>query len=233
MDGTQPRVGIYAGPGAARQALQRTCEALAAGAWGPPVPIEAEDFRPERLRDFAVVVLPGGRGNAICRDLGPAGRQALRDHAAGGGAVLGICAGMYALAGNFSWALDMVPVHVLDVQHWQRGRARLPVTLTPAGQMTFGGPASLSVSFLDGPVVGPDGSGTPFEVLATYDADLVHPGGTPGLMPGSPAATRASFGAGRVMGIGPHLEDLGEHQPLLANAVAALLDVAAGNPPGG
>lgn len=217
-------IALYVGAGAHPGSAARTGQALSGGPWGAPVALGAEGFRPAELRRHALVILPGGRANAICRDLGPMGRDALRCYASEGGAVLGICAGMYALALPFAWALHMLPVTIVDPPHWQRGRARTQITLTDGGRASFGTEhRALRVAFRDGPVVAADGTGRPYDVLATYDEDLVHPQGSPGLMVGSPAALRAPYGSGAVLGIGPHLEDGEEHRPLLLNFVAHLL----------
>lgn len=216
-------IAIYTGTGAHPASVTRTMDALAQGPWPPPIPLGAEDFRPAHLGRHGLVILPGGRGNAICRDLGAAGRDALRAYAAEGGSVLGICAGMYAMALPFPWALHMLPVAVQDPTHWQRGRARTGIRLTDEGRATFATHhTALTVAFRDGPVVGPDGSGDPYDVLATYEEDLAHPEGTPGIMAASPAAVQAPFGSGLVMGIGPHLEDIDDHRPLLVGAVSSL-----------
>eukprot|EP00756_Hemistasia_phaeocysticola_P057054 Hpha_TRINITY_DN33689_c0_g1::TRINITY_DN33689_c0_g1_i1::g.43339::m.43339 len=195
--------------------------------------IRAADIRSGVLKEFDVLMMPGGRGWHQGSALGEEGREAVRSWVQSGGGYVGICGGCNAassdpfyLPGN---ALGLLPTRNADsgeglpdkVNH--RGAGAVKVTLTPAGSRILGADIG-SVYYHNGPVIqhvsgerlgadGEDESG--MQVLALYAGDIartkyardirfkVRPGVR---MEGQAAVCCARFGEGRVAVFGPHPE---------------------------
>ena len=220
-------VALYAGDGIESDSIDTFHRLVEMSGAGRLALLHPEHVTPARLAPVDVLILPGGRGSEICAALGDAGKRAVRNYAAGGGSVLAICAGMYAVSARYPWSLQIAPIQVLDTKHWRRGEGHVAISLTPEGQTALGTrDASLQAYFYNGPVVAPypDGSTPAYITLATFEDELVHPDGIRGLMVGSPAALLAPFGRGTVLAISPHLEDTTGHDHLVTHAIGYLAE---------
>jgi putative intracellular protease/amidase len=184
--------------------------------------VTAADVRAGKLKDFRVLIIPGGVGGTQGKALGAEGRAAVRAFVEDGGTFVGVCAGCYLASTGYDWSLDLLPVWVVDRNNWQRGRGTLPLELTAAGKEWFGRTDDrVKVLYCNGPVLEPldDAAAQKLIVLAHYRGELVRPGARPGLMLGSPAVVAARFGKGWAVGISPHPEQTEGLRDLVPSAV--------------
>lgn len=195
----------------------------------------AEDMRAEVLKQFDVVIFPGGSGSKQARDIGEKGRAAVRNFVEGGGGYVGICAGAYLCSANYSWSLDLVDTRALTgtvevpgegkKQLWYRGGdAFIETELTEKGVRLFGSggiPKQFTVRYHNGPIVTPHGSGEleDYEVLAWFRGENGRLEAQKGTMVNTPAIVSGSFGKGRAVSISPHPESNPDLHPVIAQAV--------------
>lgn len=166
------------------------------------------DVRAGGLDQFEVVVFPGGSGSGQARALGKDGRVRVRRFVNGGGGYVGICAGAYLAANNYSWSLRILDANVIDRAHWARGRGTVGLRWTPAAKPVLGNPKVDKVLYANGPIYAAAGDAElpDFDVLATYRDEINTNGAPVGVMRGTPAIVFARFGAGRVVCSSPHPE---------------------------
>lgn len=166
------------------------------------------DVRAGALDQFEVVVFPGGSGSGQARALGKDGRARVRRFVNGGGGYVGICAGAYLAANNYSWSLRILDANVIDRAHWARGRGTVGLRWTSAAKPVLGNSEVDEVLYANGPIYA--AAGDPelpdFDVLATYRDEINTNGAPAGVMRGTPAIVLARFGAGRVVCSSPHPE---------------------------
>ncbi|HEY1187476.1 MAG TPA: BPL-N domain-containing protein [Gemmata sp.] len=203
------RVALYADAGAAKtkgpvaEAVEKT----------PGFAVElvtAEDIRNGKLKDFRVLIQPGGSGGAQAKSLGEAGRAKVKAFVKDGGGYNGICAGAYLASRSYDWSLHILDAEVLDRAHWARGTGSVELKFSPKGKDFFATKAEkLSIYYGQGPLLAPgkDDAIPDYEELATYETEIFSKGGAkPGVMKGTTAAARGAFGNGRVFCFSPHPE---------------------------
>jgi hypothetical protein len=183
--------------------------------------LTADDIRAGKLKDFRVLVVPGGTGGTQGKALGADGRAAVRGFVERGGTFVGICAGCYLASTGYDWSLDLLPARVVDRTNWQRGKGTLPLELTDAGKEWFGRTDDrVKTLYCNGPVLEPiTDAAEKLIVLANYRGELVRPGAQSGLMLGSPAVVAARFGRGWAVGISPHPEQTEGLRDLVPSAI--------------
>jgi glutamine amidotransferase-like uncharacterized protein len=173
------------------------------------VRITADEIRAGRLADCDVVVFPGGSGSGQGKALEDAGRTAVRKFVAGGGGLVGICAGAYLATNDYTWSLGVLDAKVIDRQHWDRGSGDVAMRLTPAGKKLLGLPDDeLTILYYQGPLLAPGGKDDvpDYQELATYAGEIAENGAPRGVMPGTTAIATGTFGGGRVVCFSPHPE---------------------------
>lgn len=167
-------------------------------------------------KGFHVLLVPGGYAPNTADALGQLGSRRVREFLSSGGGYVGICAGAYL---GTTWGLDLIPVDVLDIDHWDRGKTddcRLLSTSVCKRVLGEAVPPSLSVRYANGPLF--DVLDSSVTSLFEFDSQLCGKKGTcPPLMRGSPAAVAGRHGAGRVVLISPHIEDKPEHGEVFRN----------------
>ncbi|MEZ6038156.1 MAG: exo-alpha-sialidase [Planctomycetota bacterium] len=207
------------GPAAVRVALwngggcsARCVAAMTKGFTGPQFYVEVVDaaaVAAGALARFDVVVFPGGSASKQAAALGVAGRERVREFVRDGGGYLGICAGNYLAASNYSWSLGLLAVDVIDRQHWKRGRGDVAVELSAAGGALFGArEQAFDVRYANGPLLAlrdVEGLAAP-EVLAWYRGEVRQNDAPEGVMRDTPAMLRGRYGDGRVLCSSPHPE---------------------------
>ena len=184
--------------------------------------LDGELNREGDLKNFDVLVVPGGSAKRESFSMKAEGRLEVRRFVHEGGLYMGICAGCYLITEAKSTDIGLLPLTTRDKHHWERGKGHLSVELTPLGMEVFGTTQShWSILYHNGPVI--DASHvTPesaFSPLGYYRSELVKPGGIPGLMVNSPAMFMGRFGKGRVIGISPHPEASPEQVFMELNAI--------------
>lgn len=183
--------------------------------------VTADDIRAGKLKDYRVLIVPGGTGGTQGASLGKTGRAAVRSFVEEGGTFVGICAGCYLASTGYDWSLDLLPARVIDRANWERGKGTLPLEITAAGKEWFGrNDDRVKTLYCNGPVLEPIADATEeLIVLARYRGELVRPRAEAGLMLGSPAVVAARFGKGWAIGISPHPEQTEGLRDLVPSAI--------------
>jgi len=184
----------------------------------------SQDVNAGALSQFDVVLHPGGSGSGQANSLGEAGRKREIEFIRGGGGYLGVCAGGYLAACNYSWSLAILDAKTIDTKngHWRRGRAQLEIELTAAGLGLFGDrDPNFDVKYANGPIWAPGEREEihDYETLALYRGEVADNGTSIGIMPGTPALIRGPFGEGRAIAFSPHPEDTKSIQHFIRDAV--------------
>lgn len=178
------------------------------------------DIRPEILKQFDVLIFPGGSGSKQAAALGEERREYVRDFVREGGGYVGVCAGAYLCSAHYSWSLDLVDSSVFTgsreipgegkKQMWFRGNgARIDIELTESGSKIFDDvPLEFDVHFQNGPIISPNESPEieDYQILAWFRSEQVRWEPQRGTMVDTPAIVSSRFGKGRVMSVSPHPE---------------------------
>ncbi|HEY1375833.1 MAG TPA: BPL-N domain-containing protein [Gemmataceae bacterium] len=184
--------------------------------------VSPADVRGDGLTGCDVLIVPGGSGSQQAVKLEPAGREKIVAFVRGGGGYVGICAGSYLATTDYPWSLGILNAKVLDRAHWARGTGRVTLTFTSAGKAALGHPADeAEVYYGQGPLLAPGGKAEPaaYEPLATYASEIAKNGAPTGVMVGTAAIARGTFGKGRVICFSPHPEVNGGPNHLIAAGV--------------
>ena len=202
------RVAIYNGGGSPSETGPRGLEKIVTSQPGAVAEILGPDeICSGALRQFDVVLFPGGSGSKQAAALGKAGREAVRKFTRAGGGYVGICAGAYLATQRYSWSLRIVNVKAIDTKHWRRGTGVVKMEPTGAGRAMLGGPAGeIDIRYANGPILAAAEANDlpPATVLAHFRSEIADHGAPKGVMIGTPAAVSAAFGAGRVVVFSPH-----------------------------
>ena len=176
--------------------------------------VSGGDIRYGALKDFDVLVCPGGSGGPF-DDLGANGVNRIRRFVEDGGGYLGICAGALYASDYFVWAgvpsfeppfdeelvmgremsLDLFPgVGYFPIEEISVHTAMTQINIVDhAHPVTDAMPDHMHVFYAQGPYLEPH-DGANVTVLATYDAT------------GDPAIVALQYGRGRVLLSGVHPE---------------------------
>jgi len=167
------------------------------------------EIRAGALRQFDVLVQPGGKSRVQSRALGDAGREAIREFVRSGGGYVGFCAGAYLATTASPRFLGILEARLVDVRHRLRGHGTVEIELTPHGRAILGNhPGLIEVRYANGPVLRPVSKRglDAFQALAFYRSEIVSNGADKGVMQNTPAVAADRFGQGRVLCFSPHPE---------------------------
>ena len=184
--------------------------------------VKAADIRAGVLKDFDVVVMPGGSGSKQAAALEEKGREEIRRFVVSGRGDLGICAGAYLASADYTWSLHLLDAKVLDRKHWNRGNGDVQLLFTGCGREFHGASTEqVTVRYAQGPLLAPAGKAEipDYEELAKFETEVVKNGASPGVMKGTTAAARGRFGQGRVFCYSPHPESYGNLDHYIQAAV--------------
>jgi glutamine amidotransferase-like uncharacterized protein len=171
--------------------------------------VDGEQIRNKALKEFDVLICPGGSGSRQSKALDEAGRQAVLDFVEQGGGYVGICAGAYLASSHYSWSLGILNAKVVDTAHWARGTGDVKLKLTSEGRKLLGGDRDqLSCYYGQGPLLAPGDRKdlASYQILATYDSEIAKRNAPTGVMIGTTAIAIATYGKGRVVCFSPHPE---------------------------
>jgi glutamine amidotransferase-like uncharacterized protein len=216
------RIAIYADKGITDEALPELRKCLSPNDGFETSTITAAQIRDGVLRDYDVLIQPGGSASEQGTTLGPEGRERIRKYVADGGGFIGICAGAYLASVEYPWSIGVLNAHVLDGAHWARGEGNVQLQISSTGQAAFSSDkATCTIHYQNGPLLGPGHKQgiPPFEVLAAYESELTENGAPKGVMKGTAAIARGKFGRGRVVCFSPHPEKTQGREPLLHSAI--------------
>ena len=171
--------------------------------------LKGQDIRDGKLQDFDVVVFPGGSGSKEAAALQAPGREAVQSFVKKGGGYLGICAGAYLASADYEWSLHILDAKVLDRAHWARGSGDVELELTESGRAVLAADsARQTILYWQGPLLAPAGKPEipDYETLGSFATEIAKNGAPKGIMIGTTAIARGTFGAGRVFCFSPHPE---------------------------
>jgi biotin protein ligase-like protein len=171
--------------------------------------LQAADIRGGLLANFDVLIQPGGTGSGQAKALEQPGRAAIRSFVEQGGGYVGICAGAYLASADYEWSLGLLDAKVLDRKHWARGKGDVQIRLDSLGQQFLAEKQEVvTVWYAQGPLLAPaDKPDIPdYERLAVFETEMAKGGAPPGVMKGTTAAARGTFGRGHVFCFSPHPE---------------------------
>lgn len=184
--------------------------------------VSPADIRSGVLKDFDVLIMPGGSASKQSEKLEEAGREAVLKFVESGHGYVGICAGSYLASSHYPWSLGLVNARVWDRDHWARGKGQVSLCLSAAGCEVLSQTGTHpEVYYGQGPLLAPDTkSHLPgYEVLATYETEVAQKGAPVGAMTGTHAIIRTKYGQGRVICFSPHPEVDGGPNSLMLHGV--------------
>lgn len=176
------------------------------------VVVSPSEIRDGILKDFDVLIMPGGSGSLQAKKLEEAGCKVVKDFVRDGGGYVGICAGAYLASAQYSWSLGIVNAKVWDRSHWARGTGPVSLSLSSTGcDLLKSDKDKLECYYGQGPLLVPhnDPELPGYEVLATYETEIAKKGAPVGAMVGTHAIIRTMYDEGRVICFSPHPEKSG------------------------
>lgn len=209
------QIGIYDGTGVGRSGPVTLTSILEQHEHIEITRLAAGDVQDNVLRQFDLVIFPGGSGSKQANAIDVVGRKNVRLFIENGGGYMGICAGGYLATSEYTWGLKIVTANTIDRKHWNRGRGNVDIELTKAGKEFFKGVSPeilkkelLSVRYANGPIFGPfpQEQLKGFTSLAHYRSELTENNALEGAMINTPAIITGKFGKGRVVCFSPHPE---------------------------
>ncbi len=213
------RVAVYADEGAMEPYISKAAEA-AESAGMTVTRVKAADIVGGALEEQDVIVFPGGTGNGLARSLGESASPIVREFAARGGGVIGVCAGGYLLAEGYNEGtnrLELINAQLWDLDNWARGEGTVQIRRADQPDSD-----PITIKFENAPVFEPGKKGLdlpPYVPLAKFVTDVVaEPQGRES-MAGHDAIIAAPYGEGRVVLFGPHPELTPGLEPLFQNAL--------------
>lgn len=215
------RVAIYSDAGAIKGDVASIERCLPASKGFAAKTITAEQIQSGKLKDFDVILHPGGSASKQASTLGDDGRKAEQEFVSAGHGYVGICAGAYLGSSEYPWSLHLLNAHVLDRAHWARGQGDVDVKINATGKTALTADKEVcTIHFENGPLLGPGEKAdiNNFEPLAAFESEITTYA-PPGVMKGTTAIARARFGNGRVICFSPHPEKTPGLEKLLQTAV--------------
>lgn len=174
--------------------------------------LTTKDIAAGKLSEVDVLIVPGGGGSRQYLNMGSAGREAVQQFVRNGGGYVGICAGAYLITDTPKYSsLAMSGAQAIDIEHDNRGRGIVKVTLTEEGKGLFPEVAdqdTLYIMYYEGPVVLPNPeSQTKYTSFATMESDVHVEGDAPADMTnGKSFLYIAEYGNGKTASVVGHPE---------------------------
>lgn len=171
--------------------------------------VGAEDIAKGCLKDFDIIIHPGGSGGGQGKALGDKGREEERKFIRNGGGYLGICAGAYLATCDYEWSLNFLDAKVIDKKHWARGYGPVEVSITAEGKKILGIKVDKeTIYYHQGPLLAPaeNPAIVDYKILGTFASEIAKNGAPEGVMKGTTAIAAAPFEKGRVFCFSPHPE---------------------------
>lgn len=220
------RVALYVDSGASGPAKKNFRKLLDMGDDLRYDPIYADDIGSGALRNYDVLIVPGGNASRDALTMGSDAREKVRRFVKQGGIYMGICAGAYLASRSKNDFIGMLPIKTLDPRHWYRVDEGMPVDLelTPTGMDVFGLKArKIKIVYENGPIFAPP-SDNKLIPLGYFRSEVVGHGGKRGVMLGAPAMVMSRYGQGVVLAISPHPEKTPGYRRMILHALDWLFD---------
>ena len=171
--------------------------------------VSPQEIQNGALKDYDVVVFPGGSASAQRQALGDEGWKALREFLFEGGGYYGTCAGAYMALVNLSRSEGRLINAELQEGEWERGEAILDIELTEEGKKMLGDVSGVQqICYANGPIFHPANYDDlpPYKILAVFRSEVALNNAPKGVQMNSPAIAVGSYGKGRVVISSPHPE---------------------------
>ena len=228
------RVAIYSDAGATKAGVKQVEDCLPKSDGFEVKHITADEIRAGSLRSFDVVIYPGGSASKQSETLGETGRDLVKGFVHDGHGFIGICAGAYLASAQYQWSLGVLDAQVIDGAHWARGEGNVKLRLTSAGQQALlPDKETCIIHFENGPLLAPGKKDDIdyYELLASFDSEIRKNDAPPGIMKGTTAIARGTFGKGHVVCFSPHPEKTPGREAFLQSAVRWAAAANAEHPP--
>jgi glutamine amidotransferase-like uncharacterized protein len=219
-------VAMYNGAGVGGKGPQMLEEKFHADTEFKITRLKPEEIRAGKLKDYKVLIVPGGSSKTEGIALGEDGRDEIKKFVENGGTYVGICAGCYLASCNYDWSLHILPAKVVDSANWERGVGNLKLELTKEGkEWTARSENEVKTVYHNGPVLeAKTDEKEKLIPLAMYREELTRKGAKPGLMVNTPAIAAARFGKGWAIGVSPHPEQTEEIRDLVPSVIRWALE---------
>jgi glutamine amidotransferase-like uncharacterized protein len=217
--------------GSATKDLKRIFQAESTFSWKTVSPF---DIQAGALKEFNVVVFPGGFAPKHAEVLGESGKQAVQKFVQDGGGYVGICGGAFLATANYQSGMELINAEPLTgeidvpgegtVSMKARGGGTVKMELTAGGIRILGDlPVLLDIKYSGGPIFLRAGlSDFPEYVsLAMYRTEVWKYEPQKGTMIDTPAIIAGRFGKGHVILFSPHPESTKELETLVVCAIRA------------
>jgi glutamine amidotransferase-like uncharacterized protein len=217
----QVKIGLYA-DGGTSASKETVLKALATFNEYKVDTIKADDIRDGKLKDYRILIVPGGSGSREAKTLGEKGRDQIKSYVRDGGNYVGICAGSYLATTDYEWSIGLLNAKVVDREHWARGHGSVSIEFTDRGKSLLGvKDGKADIIYWQGPLLAPGDSKevAPFEALARYETEIAEKGAPKGVMKGTVAVAAGKYGKGKVVCFGPHPEKMESSYNLLKGAL--------------
>lgn len=184
--------------------------------------ITPEEVRAGKLRDYDVVIHPGGSGSGQGKDLGPTGREQVRAFVEQGGGYVGICAGAYLATCDYDWSIGILDAKVVDREHWARGYGNVELSVSDQGRKLLEVERErIPIYYHQGPLLAPANHPDieDFHCLAKFETEIAKNGAPAGVMTGCTAIASSEYRKGRVICFSPHPEKTKGQEELLLRGI--------------
>jgi len=191
-----------------------------------------QDMKSRVLRQFEVMVFPGGSGSKQGQAIGSEGRQIVRHFVSGGGGVVGICAGAYLCSSHYKWSLHLMNASVFNKMvevkgkgrksMWYRGKPTdVDVEVSGEGVAILGLEGLHSIRYHNGPILSPGNAPSvpAYRPLAFFRTENGIYEAQKGTMVGAPAVVASDFGKGKILAISPHFESTPGQEKVILRAI--------------
>lgn len=194
--------------------------------------VDALSVRNGILKDFDVLVVPGGSGRLKAEDLGDNGRIMIRDFVHNGGGYVGICGGAFLATSGYEWSLGLVKATTLTgmIECGQEGKRSQAARGSGVVSLEFSGLAEgvfseslsqVSMQYSSGPIFcSVIRSDLPaYVVLARFRTEVFECESQRGTMVNTSAIIASKFGKGTVLLFSPHPEMSPQFEHILIEAI--------------
>jgi putative intracellular protease/amidase len=210
------KVAVYDDKGATGKGIPCVTEIMSKTADVRLTRLKGADIAAGGLKGYDLVMFTGGIGSAEAAGLGEKGREEVRDFVRNGGGYVGICAGAYLACSGFEWGVGILNAKTVSSK-WRRGQGEVKIE----GEAFCQKLTARGVRYANGPIIKADvRKDLPgFETLVSFRTELAENDTPVGVMVGSPAMVRSTYGLGRVFVSSPHPEQTAGLENLVVQAL--------------
>ena len=226
------RIGMFDGAGASANGIKNFHRLFDEREQFHLTHLGPSDMKEDVLKQFDVLLFPGGSGSKQGKDIGPVGRDAIRQFTKEGGGLIGVCAGAYLCSSHYDWSLNVINTAVFNKMvdlpgvgrksMWYRGgKNSIDLEFTPKASEILGRTGLTKVTYQNGPIVsvGKNTELPEWTTLAWFRSEVSKYDAQKGTMVNTPAIITAPFGAGRVVCVSPHPEATPGLESVILNAI--------------